>query len=92
MGASKPEEYGYCFWWGDTVGYTNTGSGWISVKDGTSILFKNSGTAASTDGKDNSALQSLRAGVEIAGHAPVGDQGIGAGELSLFSVAHADGR
>lgn len=58
MGASKPEEYGYCFWWGDTVGYTNTGSGWISVKDGTSILFKNSGTAASTDGKDNSALQS----------------------------------
>ena len=58
VGASKPEEYGYYFWWGDTVGYTNTGSGWISVKDGTSIVFKSSGTAASTYGKDNAALQS----------------------------------
>ena len=58
VGASQPEEYGYYFWWGDTVGYTNTGSGWISVKDGTSILFDNSGAAASTYGKDNSALLS----------------------------------
>ena len=58
VGASKPEEYGYYFWWGDTVGYTNTGSGWISVKDGTSISFTDSGTAASTYDKDNSALQS----------------------------------
>ena len=59
VGASKPEEYGYYFWWGDTVGYTNTGSGWISVTDGTSISFSSSGTAASTYGKDNSALQSV---------------------------------
>ena len=58
VGATKPEEYGYYFWWGDTVGYTNTGSGWISVKDGTSISFTDSGTAASTYGKSNSALQS----------------------------------
>ena len=58
VGASKPEEYGYYFWWGDTVGYTNTGSGWISVKDGTSISFSPSGTAASTYDKDNSALLS----------------------------------
>ncbi len=58
VGASKPEEYGYYFWWGDTVGYTNTGSGWISVKDGTSISFSSSGTAASTYGKSDSQLQS----------------------------------
>ena len=58
VGASKPEEYGYYFWWGDTVGYTKTESGWISVKDGTSIWFTGSGTAASTYGKNNSALQS----------------------------------
>ena len=58
VGAAKPEECGYYFWWGDTVGYTNTGSGWISVKDGTSISFTDSGTAASTSGKDNSALRS----------------------------------
>ena len=56
VGATKPEEYGYYFWWGDTVGYTHTGSGWISVKDGTSISFSSSGTAASTYGKDNAAL------------------------------------
>ena len=58
VGATKPEEYGYYFWWGDTVGYTNTGSGWISVKDGTSISFSYSGIAASTDCKDNAALLS----------------------------------
>ena len=58
VGASKPEEYGYYFWWGDTVGYTNTGSGWISVKDGTSISFSPSGTAASTYDKSNSELLS----------------------------------
>ena len=57
VGASEPEEFGYYFWWGDTVGYTNTGSGWISVKDGTSISFSSSdGTAGSTDGKDNETL------------------------------------
>ena len=56
VGASKPEEYGYYFWWGDTVGYTNAGSGWISVKDGTSIPFSDELTAASTYGKDFSAL------------------------------------
>ena len=58
VGAEKPEEYGYYFWWGDTVGYTNTGSGWISVTDGTSILFDAPGTAASTFDKGNSTLQS----------------------------------
>ena len=58
VGASKPEEYGYYFWWGDTVGYTNTGSAWISVKEGTSISFADSGTAASTYGKDDAALLS----------------------------------
>ena len=58
VGATKPEEYGYYFWWGDTVGYTNTGSAWISVKEGTSISFADSGTAASTYGKDDAALLS----------------------------------
>lgn len=58
VGAAKPEEYGYYFWWGDTVGYTNTGSGWISVKDGASISFSAYGAAAETYNKDNSALLS----------------------------------
>ena len=59
VGATKPEEYGCHFWWGDTVGYTNTGSAWISVQDGTSgISFSSSGTAASTYLKDEAALRS----------------------------------
>ena len=28
VGATKPEEYGYYFWWGDTVGYTRDGGTW----------------------------------------------------------------
>ncbi|MBQ7188524.1 MAG: hypothetical protein IJR99_03820 [Kiritimatiellae bacterium] len=56
VGATKPEEYGYYFWWGDTVGYTYNGGIWISVKDGTNISFTDSGTAASTDGKTNAEL------------------------------------
>ena len=58
VGAAVPEESGYYFWWGDTVGYTNTGSGWISVDDGTEFLFISSGTAGSTCYKKNEALLS----------------------------------
>ena len=41
VGASKPEEYGYYFWWGDTVGYVRnpSGTGWNS-SDGTKIGFE----------------------------------------------------
>jgi hypothetical protein len=58
VGAEKPEDYGYYFWWGDTVGYTITASGWSSVKDGTIISFTSVGTATATYRKDNSALLS----------------------------------
>ena len=58
VGASKPEEYGCRFWWGDTVGYTNTASGWISVKDGTGFAFTSSGPAASTHEKGSAELRS----------------------------------
>lgn len=60
IGASKPEEYGYYFWWGDTVGYKrNAGDDrWVSVMDGkTSITF--SGYVPPSDmlyGKDAEAL------------------------------------
>ena len=30
VGATKPEEYGYYFWWGDTVGYTRSGGIWVN--------------------------------------------------------------
>ena len=57
VGASKPEEYGYYFWWGDTVGYKRNASnnGWISAKDGSSFKFS---LNCPTYGMDNSSLLS----------------------------------
>ena len=58
VGATKPEECGYYFWWGDTVGYKRNASnnGWVSVKDETGFSFS-SGNCP-TYGKNNSQLQS----------------------------------
>ena len=63
VGATKPEEYGYYFWWGDTVGYTNNGSGasskWVSVADGTTIEFDYDETPANlTYGLNDATLKS----------------------------------
>ena len=30
VGALAPEESGYYFWWGDTVGYARSGGTWVS--------------------------------------------------------------
>ena len=30
VGATRPEEYGYYFWWGDTVGYRREGNAWAA--------------------------------------------------------------
>lgn len=60
VGANAPEEYGWYFWWGDAVGYTNNGSAWVSVVDGTSIQFNgNDPTATNTYKKTNAELKSL---------------------------------
>ena len=58
VGAEKPEETGFYFWWGDTVGYKRNAAnnGWVSVKDGSSFLF--SSENCQTYGKSNSQLQS----------------------------------
>ena len=58
VGASKPEECGYYFWWGDTVGYKRNvnNNGWISVKDSSSFYFVNENCPTRT--KSNSELQS----------------------------------
>ena len=58
VGATKPEECGYYFWWGDTIGCKRNASndGWVSVRDETSFSFS-SGNCP-TYGKNNSQLQS----------------------------------
>ena len=61
VGATTPEEFGYHFWWGDTVGYEyNTDkSCWESHVDGTEIVFSNGqGYAADSNyEKDNDTLE-----------------------------------
>ena len=58
VGATKPEEYGYYFWWGDTVGYKRNASdtGWVSSQNGASFSFTVSDCL--TYGKDTAQLQS----------------------------------
>lgn len=38
IGAEKPEECGYYFWWGDTVGYKRENDAWVAT-DGSSSNF-----------------------------------------------------
>ena len=38
IGAEKPEDYGYYFWWGDTVGYKREGDSWVA-SDGSVMNF-----------------------------------------------------
>lgn len=67
VGASQPEECGYYFWWGDTVGYkrNSANNGWVSVKDGSSFSFSSGN--CQTYGKNNSQLQSMGY-IDVAGN------------------------
>ena len=38
IGANEPEEYGYYFWWGDTIGYKRENDKWVAT-DGSSWDF-----------------------------------------------------
>lgn len=57
VGASKPEESGYYFWWGDTVGYKRVGDRWDAV-DGSQTGFSFNVNNCPTSGKDKAQLQS----------------------------------
>ncbi len=38
IGAEKPEDFGYYFWWGDTIGYKRENDNWVAI-DGSSSDF-----------------------------------------------------
>lgn len=57
VGATKPEESGCYFWWGDTVGYVRNGSSWDAV-DGSKTEFSFSSENCPTNEKDDEALKS----------------------------------
>ena len=57
IGAEKPEDYGYYFWWGDTVGYKRENDKWVA-SDGSNSNFSFSGGNTPTYSKSISTLQS----------------------------------
>ncbi len=56
VGAAKPEDYGYYFWWGDTAGYKRENSAWVA-SDGSNSNFSFSSRNAPTRGISDSTLQ-----------------------------------
>ena len=57
IGAENPEDNGYYFWWGDTVGYRREGKAWVAT-DGSSSNFSFEAKNAPTYGKSIATLQS----------------------------------
>ena len=57
ISAEKPEDYGYYFWWGDTIGYKREGDKWVTAK-GYNTNFSFSKYDISTYGKSISELES----------------------------------
>ena len=57
IGAEKPEDYGYHFWWGDTVGYKRENDKWVA-SDGSNSNFSFTKSNTPTYNKIVSTLQS----------------------------------
>ena len=57
IGAEKPEDYGYYFWWGDTVGYKRENGKWVA-NDGSNSNFSFTESNTPTYNKSVSTLQS----------------------------------
>ena len=55
IGAEKPWESGFHFWWGDTVGYRREGDAWVA-SDGSSSNFSFDADNTPTFDKDTSTL------------------------------------
>ena len=57
IGAEEPWEYGYYFWWGDTVGYKRENDKWVA-SDGSNSNFSFVESNTPTYDKDNLTLES----------------------------------
>ena len=57
IGAEKPEDYGYYFWWGDTVGYKRENDKW-GASDGSNSNFSFVSENTPTSEKSIETLQS----------------------------------
>ncbi len=56
IGAEEPWEYGYYFWWGDTLGYKRRDNAWVA-SDGSSSSYSFDKWSTPTYNKDASTLQ-----------------------------------
>lgn len=56
IGAEEPEDYGYYFWWGDTVGYKRENGKWVA-SDGSSSNFSFDFGNTPTYNKSTATLQ-----------------------------------
>ena len=57
IGAEKPEDYGYYFWWGDTIGYKRENNKWVA-SDGSNSNFSFTEGNTPTYYKNVATLQS----------------------------------
>ncbi len=57
IGAENPEDAGYYFWWGDTIGYRRENDAWVA-SDGSSLNFSFETSNTPTYNKDVATLQS----------------------------------
>ena len=57
IGAENPEDYGYYFWWGDTVGYKRVNDAWVAT-DGSSSNFSFGSSNTPTYNKSIATLKS----------------------------------
>ena len=57
IGAEKPEDYGYYFWWGDTIGYKRENNKWVA-SDGSNSNFSFDSSNTPTYNKSVATLQS----------------------------------
>jgi hypothetical protein len=57
IGANEPWEFGYYFWWGDTVGYKWENDKWVA-SDGSNSNFSFTSSNIPNNGKDISTLKS----------------------------------
>ena len=58
IGAERPEDYGYYFWWGDTVGYKRVNNDWVASDGATSGFSFFCGKNTPTYGKSVDASKS----------------------------------
>lgn len=67
IGAEKPEDSGYYFWWGDTVGYKHNGNSWVASNNSSAkFMFKGESVPTYSELKVNFAVGERECGVDIA--------------------------